>query len=72
MSSWIRWMLVTAVVVVVFWLGLMLGRSLPLGEAGDDAARWTVATALATAISGVAVLPLVRWAEGSRWPSKDA
>ncbi|MFF0714001.1 hypothetical protein ACWEVM_21795 [Streptomyces bauhiniae] len=71
MNTCIRWMLVTAAVVVVFFLGLMLGRNLPLGGVDDDDV-WTIATALATAISGMAAVPLARWAERSRWPSKNA
>lgn len=71
LNGWIRWILVTVGVAAVFWLGLALGRCLPLGGAEDDAARWGVATALASAVSAVAGLPLVRWAEKSRWPSRD-
>jgi hypothetical protein len=70
-NGWIRWVLVTGAVVVIFWLGLMLGRWLPLGGAEDEADRWSVATALASAVSAVAILPLIRWAERSRRPSKE-
>ena len=63
MKSWIRWLVVVSMVVIVFWLGLLLGRWLPLGHSEDESVRWTVATALASALSAVAGVPLVRWAE---------
>ncbi|GGT58665.1 hypothetical protein GCM10010271_72680 [Streptomyces kurssanovii] len=64
-------MLVTGAVVVIFWLGLFVGRWLPLGGPEDEGAKWAAATALASAVSAVAGLPLVRWAEGNRRPSKE-
>ncbi|BCM71192.1 hypothetical protein EASAB2608_06526 [Streptomyces sp. EAS-AB2608] len=70
-ASWVRWGLVTSAVVVIFWLSLVLGHWLPLGAPEDDANRWGVATALASAVSAVAVLPLIRWAERSQQPPKD-
>jgi hypothetical protein len=66
-----RWILVVGAVIAIFWLGLLVGRWLPLGEPEDQAARWGVATALASAISAVAGLPLVRWAEGKPHLSKE-
>ena len=71
MNGWIRWVLVTGAVVTIFWLALMLGRWLPLGGSADEAARWGIATALASAVSAVAGLPLVRWADrGRRLPEE--
>lgn len=72
LNGWIRWILVTMAVVTIFWLALLLGRWLPLSGPADEAARWGVATALASAVSAVAGLPLVRWAERGRRLSKEA
>ncbi|CAL9672566.1 hypothetical protein SUDANB15_07510 (plasmid) [Streptomyces sp. enrichment culture] len=71
LNSWGRWILVIGAVIVIFWLGLLLGRWLPLGGPEDEAAKWGIATALASAISAVAGLPLVRWAEGRHPLSKE-
>jgi hypothetical protein len=70
-ASWVRWVLVTSAVAGIFWLILVLGHWLPLGGPEDDANRWGVATALASAVSAVAILPLIRWAEKSQQPPKD-
>lgn len=71
MNGWIRWFLVMMGVVTIFWLALLLGRLLPLGGPADEAVRWGVATALASAVSAVAGLPLVRWAEKGRRLSEE-
>lgn len=72
MSRWMRWVAVIIGVVVAFWLALLLGRWLPFGGPADDGVRWGIATALASAVSAVAGLPMVRWAEAKPGPSKDA
>ncbi len=63
LSSWGRWVLVVGAVIVTFWLGLLLGRVLLYGGPDDESVKWAIATALATVVSPVAVLPLVRWAQ---------
>jgi predicted permease len=66
-----RWVLVIVGVIVIFWLALLLGRWLPFGGPEDDAVRWGIATALASAVSAVAGLPLARWAEAKQGVSKE-
>ncbi len=63
LSSWSRWICVIGAVIVTFWSGLLLGRVLLYGGPDDESVKWGIATALATVVSPVAVLPLVRWAQ---------
>ncbi|CAM5342546.1 hypothetical protein SHIRM173S_12116 [Streptomyces hirsutus] len=70
LKHWIRWILISAV-IVIFWLGLLTGHWLPLGGPQDEAIRWSIATALASAISAVGGMPLVRWAEGKGRVTKE-
>lgn len=72
MSGWMRWSLVIPGLVVTFWLALLLGHWLPFGGPDDEEIRWGIATTLAGAVSGVAGLPLARWAEAKPHLSKDS
>ncbi|GHJ28820.1 hypothetical protein TPA0910_32530 [Streptomyces hygroscopicus subsp. sporocinereus] len=72
LRSWAKWLLAAGGVILTFWLGLLLGRWLPFGVPEDEGARWGVATALASAVSAVVGLPLVRWAGRVHQPSQES
>lgn len=70
--SWVRWLLAAGGVILTFWMCLPLGLWLPLGVPEDEAVRWSVATTLASVVSAVVGVPLVRWAEGRHPLSKES